>query len=452
MFLSPPGRRILCAAGIVIGLALAGPPAPAAVRPGGNVPAPIIQLSSGYAVLIDKQEQRLFVFRKEGAQIQTVFEARCSTGKNPGSKMEKGDAKTPEGIFFATKITTEKNASSIYGPLAIHLDYPNYLDRKIGKNGYNIWIHGTNKPFEPFSTNGCVALQNGDIEKLVRFIHLQKTPIVIQETVRWVPEEQQQSLKADLRKALAEWQKALAAGHAATSEYLYAINAPAERQHQREFLSALKTIKGLDDHYLLSARDVSIFKQDRYALIQFDQVLAVQPDGGFRGSYLKLFLEDQNGRWGPVRELASAEPPAASAVRASAVSERKPSPPAPVAASGTEQASEAETSEIRRIVEQWRSSWEKGDLASYRSCYARDFASRAMNLDAWVAYKAELQKRYKKIRVRVEGLSVEIRDGSAKALFVQKYGAPGIKSSGKKRLDFKREDGKWKISRETFHS
>jgi hypothetical protein len=52
----------------------------------------------------------------------------------------------------------------------------------------------------------------------------------------------------------------------------------------------------------------------------------------------------------------------------------------------------------------------------------------------------------------VEGLSVEARDGSISAVFIQKYSAPGIKTSGKKKLDLKREDGKWKISRETFHS
>ncbi|MDX9821667.1 MAG: L,D-transpeptidase family protein [Syntrophales bacterium] len=438
--------------GVIIGLALMAPSAAfAVIHPAGDVPTPIVQLSSGYAILIDKQGQRLFVFHKEGTQIKTVFEARCSTGKNPGSKMETGDAKTPEGIFFATKIITEKKTSSIYGPLAIYLDYPNYLDRKIGKNGYNIWIHGTNKPLEPFSTNGCVALQNGDIEKLVRFIQLQKTPIIIQDSVRWVSEEQQQSAKADLQKTLAEWQKALTSGHAAASDYLYAINAPAERQQQKEFLSALRTVKGLDDHYLLSARDVSIFKQDRYAVIQFDQILAVQPDGGFRGTYLKLFLENHNGRWGPVREVA-AETPVTLLAKASATAVRKPSAPRPaVPSSRIKPDSEADTAEVVRFVEAWRSSWEKGDLSSYRSCYAKDFTSRSMNLDVWIAYKGALQRRYKKIRVRVEGLSVEARDGSISAVFIQKYSAPGIKTSGKKKLDLKREDGKWKISRETFH-
>jgi len=75
-----------------------------------------------------------------------------------------------------------------------------------------------------------------------------------------------------------------------------------------------------------------------------------------------------------------------------------------------------------------------------------------MNLNAWIAYKADLQKRYKKIRVRVEGLSIATGERSASASFVQKYSAPGIKTSGKKKLEFKREDGKWKIVRETFHS
>jgi len=423
------------------------------IRPAGRLPASLVQLSSGYAVFIDKQEQKLFVFHREGMKIQTVFEARCSTGKNPGSKMETGDAKTPEGIFFATKITTEKNAASIYGPLAIHLDYPNYLDRKTGKNGYNIWIHGTNKPLEPFSTNGCVTLQNGDIEKLVHFIQIQKTPIIIHEKVRWLPAEQQHPSKTELEKTLAEWQKSLSTGNTENSDYLYAINMPAERRQQKELLSSLRTLKGLDGHYALSARDVSIFRQDRYALIQFDQILAVQQDGSFRGTYLKLFLEERNGSWIPVRETAP-DISVATVVKGVSSGEKKPSASASSAGaiSGAKQASESDRDEIGRLVELWRSSWEKGDMPSYRSCYAKDFVSRSMNLNAWIAYKADLQKRYKKIRVRVEGLSIATGERSASASFVQKYSAPGIKTSGKKKLEFKREDGKWKIVRETFHS
>ncbi|MGV8059423.1 MAG: L,D-transpeptidase [Smithellaceae bacterium] len=68
-----------------------------------NIPDSIISLSSGYVLVIDKQYQKIYAFKKNGA-FSKVFESPCSTGKNQGAKQSAGDAKTPNGVFFCDEI------------------------------------------------------------------------------------------------------------------------------------------------------------------------------------------------------------------------------------------------------------------------------------------------------------------------------------------------------------
>ena len=59
-----------------------------------KIPDSIVSISSGYVIVVDKKYQKIYVFHKDES-FSKVFEARCSTGKNSGSKEVAGDAKTP---------------------------------------------------------------------------------------------------------------------------------------------------------------------------------------------------------------------------------------------------------------------------------------------------------------------------------------------------------------------
>lgn len=130
-----------------------------------KMPDTIVTLSSGYIIVVDKEYQKLYVFHKNGT-FTKVFEAPCSTGKNSGTKQVAGDAKTPSGIFFATKMLSNPGPPEIYGSMAFPLDYPTISDKRAGRNGNNIWIHGTTKTLLPMQTKGCVALHGKYIKKL----------------------------------------------------------------------------------------------------------------------------------------------------------------------------------------------------------------------------------------------------------------------------------------------
>jgi hypothetical protein len=59
-----------------------------------KIPDAIVSVSSGYVIAVDKKMQKLYVFKKNEG-FSKVFETSCSTGKNQGSKLVSGDAKTP---------------------------------------------------------------------------------------------------------------------------------------------------------------------------------------------------------------------------------------------------------------------------------------------------------------------------------------------------------------------
>ena len=115
-------------------------------------------------VVIEKSSQTLTLYQYS-QPINKIRQYTCATGENPGSKLIQGDSRTPEGIYFITEIYEDKKIT-VFGSRAFHLDYPNVFDNQAGRRGDGIFIHGTNKKLKPYSTNGCVTLNNTDLDFL----------------------------------------------------------------------------------------------------------------------------------------------------------------------------------------------------------------------------------------------------------------------------------------------
>jgi lipoprotein-anchoring transpeptidase ErfK/SrfK len=174
----------------------------------GSVPTAIIALPENEtAILVEKMTQRLYVYRA-GSGIQKpdlVFETACSTGEAPGPKQVEGDKKTPEGVYFLTDEYEDRFLSSIYGAKAFPTDYPNFLDRHMGKTGSAIWIHGTDKKLKPMDTNGCIALENDDVSALSNYITRHVTPVIIQEKIAYTTPEKLQEKKQQILSFVDNW-------------------------------------------------------------------------------------------------------------------------------------------------------------------------------------------------------------------------------------------------------
>ncbi|NLA75578.1 MAG: L,D-transpeptidase, partial [Deltaproteobacteria bacterium] len=175
-----------------------------------QVPAAFLGWNSGsVAVLVDKSKHKVMVYKRDDLyNPYRVYD--CSTGENRGPKQKKDDKKTPEGIYFFTQRYEGKTFGPMYGAKVMPLDYPNTIDQREGNGGYGIWFHGTNKEIKPNDTKGCVALNNQDIEELAGMITLFETPVIIAETIEYLPEEVIMDQKKEMEIIVESWRSAWA--------------------------------------------------------------------------------------------------------------------------------------------------------------------------------------------------------------------------------------------------
>jgi murein L,D-transpeptidase YafK len=162
-----------------------------------------------HAVIVDKAQQRLSVWRIKDGEPSMIESYRCSTGENDGDKWVRGDMKTPEGVYFFCSVIDGRTLPSKYGLWAFTTDYPNFVDRRRGKNGDGIWLHGRDKPLgtKPDS-NGCIALENQDLIKVSRFIRLQSTPIIVVKKLIMAPRSVIMEQERELRNFIESWRQA----------------------------------------------------------------------------------------------------------------------------------------------------------------------------------------------------------------------------------------------------
>lgn len=188
------------------------------------VPEAVIALPAGeHAVLVEKQTQRFYVYGTNPATgvVTRVFDTACSTGEAPGPKQVEGDKKTPEGIYFIINEHLEKDLTPTYGPRAFPTDYPHPLDRRQGKTGYAIWIHGTDKSLKPMDTNGCVALENADVLRLSAYVTRHVTPVIIQDTIRYADPKAVAAWETDVTRFVGQWLRFHLTATAGEFEALY---------------------------------------------------------------------------------------------------------------------------------------------------------------------------------------------------------------------------------------
>lgn len=126
-------------------------------------------------ILVEKKARRLTLLSR-GMVLKTY---PISLGKNPeGAKLQKGDGKTPEGIYYICG----RNRKSRYH-LSLRISYPGPEDvrraRELGVSpGGDIMIHGISKRLGWVKerhrlfdwTNGCIAVTNEEIEEIWKMV------------------------------------------------------------------------------------------------------------------------------------------------------------------------------------------------------------------------------------------------------------------------------------------
>lgn len=139
----------------------------------------VVEITNANFILISKEEMDLVLYNYKG-KILAKYPIAC--GKNLGNKQERGDMKTPEGVFTVCDIQDasdwkhdfgdgEGEIEGAYGPFFIRLLTP-------GHKG--IGIHGTHdeNSIGTRATEGCIRMKNGHLEELIERIKVGNVVVI----------------------------------------------------------------------------------------------------------------------------------------------------------------------------------------------------------------------------------------------------------------------------------
>jgi hypothetical protein len=247
-----------------------------------------------YAVVVDKSRQELNLFEFQGLW-RLIDTWPCSTGRMAGRKQREGDARTPEGIYFVLRNVPDRYLSDTYGAYALPLNYPNRLDRKAGRSGSAIWLHGTDKPLRQRDSNGCVVLENKHIIALAGIVRPRQTPIIIVDELQWWRQEKADQWAVNLISFIEHWQNDIMGDSYPNYQRWYASGVSATMEWWHQWCHVRRQRKHNAHYGKMQARNFEIYKSGNTFMITFNQFLEA---GGKRVAidHHLLYIETIAGR------------------------------------------------------------------------------------------------------------------------------------------------------------
>ena len=188
-------------------------------RPKNQVPRYLVQMppEQRYALVVDTAKSTLYVYENKDGEARYVADYYASIGKNGMDKFREGDNKTPLGVYHVTGSISREQLNQRYGKLAgeygvgaLPINFPNEWDKRGGRNGSGIWLHGV--PFDTYSrppraSNGCVALTNEDFMAVSATAQVGVTPVIIANSIEWTSPEGARAVREELSQAVESWRR-----------------------------------------------------------------------------------------------------------------------------------------------------------------------------------------------------------------------------------------------------
>lgn len=244
-----------------------------------RVPRYLMQLRADqrYAIVVDNRRSRLYLYQNEDGRPRFVADYYISTGKRGGEKTREGDEKTPVGVYHVTASLPRNKLSDFYGSGAFPISYPNEWDKRHGRNGHGIWLHGTPSNTysrAPRASNGCVVLANADLDSLANKLQIGLTPVIISEQVEWLSLDdwntERNALNAEIERWRKDWESL------DTERYLthYSKKFSTGRDNYSDWARHKHQVNSSKNWIKLSLSDFSMFRnpgKDELVVVTFNQ-------------------------------------------------------------------------------------------------------------------------------------------------------------------------------------
>lgn len=279
--------------------------------PRDAIPRYLLQLRPDQknAVVVDTRRSRMYVYENDNGKPRFVADYYISHGKNGAEKFREGDQKTPVGVYHVTASLPKAKLADLYGDGAFPINYPNAWDRRNGRGGSGIWLHGT--PSDTFArapraSDGCVVLSNQDLRSVANLIQVGLTPVIISDEVEWLSLDDWNSERRALSGAIEQWRRDWESRdvdaylkHYAKSFQGDGMNLGQWSERKRQVASGKAWIK-------VDLSNVSMFRypgKQEMVVVTFDQ--------DYRSSNLsnimkkRTYWQKENGQWKIIDEGAA---------------------------------------------------------------------------------------------------------------------------------------------------
>ncbi len=250
--------------------------------PANFVPRYLLQMppDQKYAIVVDTQKSRLYVYENDtasGGRPRFVADYYVSQGKLGADKLAEGDKKTPIGVYHVTSSLPRQKLADLYGSGAFPISYPNEWDRRQGRNGSGIWLHGT--PSDTFSrppkaSDGCVVLANQDLDAVAKNLQVGLTPVIISSSVEWLSFDDWAKERSELNKTIESWRTDWESRD--TERYLkhYSKRFSSHNENYEQFAAHKRQVNAGKEWIKLKTDNLSVFRnpgKDDVVVVTFDQ-------------------------------------------------------------------------------------------------------------------------------------------------------------------------------------
>jgi murein L,D-transpeptidase YafK len=230
-----------------------------------------------YAIVVDTGKSTLFLYENVEGEPRYVADYYISSGKKGSEKIAEGDQRTPLGVYYIKSSLPKNKLTDFYGSGAYPLSYPNEWDRRLGRDGHGIWLHGTpsntySRP--PRASNGCVVLPNDDLVRIGQFLQMGITPVIITNQMEW-GDEQSKADRDELLSELEQWRADWASRN--TEIYLkhYARDFSSSDANYASWAKQKKTVNAGKSWIKVNLSNLSVFvypNQPDMVVVNFEQV------------------------------------------------------------------------------------------------------------------------------------------------------------------------------------
>lgn len=243
------------------------------------VPRYLLQMQPDqeHAIVVDTQKSRLYLYKNDNGRPRFVADYYISHGKLGGDKRREGDNKTPTGVYHVTSSLSPKKLGDFYGTGAFPINYPNEWDKRLGRNGHGIWLHGTpsntySRP--PKASEGCVVLSNVDLDSLSKNLQIGLTPVIISNSIEWLSFDDWQNERSTLNKEIDEWRSDWESRD--TNRYLshYSNKFQAGKQSLEQYAQQKRQVNAGKEWIKVKLNNMSMFRDpgnDDLVVVTFEQ-------------------------------------------------------------------------------------------------------------------------------------------------------------------------------------